>query len=223
MMKTKMLISPSILSADFRTLEDQIRACEEAGADAIHIDVMDGRFVPTITFGQLIVKTCRQITNLPLDCHLMVQEPEKQLESFAKAGADAISVHWETCPHIHRTLQSIRNMGLKAGLTFNPATPLEGLAYLTDVVDLVLIMSVNPGFGGQAFIPSSLAKIKKTAQILQAAGSSAIIQVDGGIDAHTIASVYQAGARNVVAGTAVFGHTQGIHAGMAALREGLKQ
>ncbi len=216
------LISPSILSADFRYLEAQIRACEEGGADAIHIDVMDGRFVPLITFGQAIVKACRQITSLPLDCHLMVEEPEKQLEEFAKAGADIITVHWETCPHIHRTLQTIRSLGLKAGLTFNPATPVDGLEYLCDVVDLVLIMSVNPGFGGQAFIPSSLVKIARTAALLEKADSQAIIQVDGGIDAETVRSVYEAGARNMVAGTAVFKHPEGIQAGIQALREKLK-
>ncbi len=221
-MNKNTLISPSILSADFRFLDAQIRACEEGGADAIHIDVMDGRFVPLITFGQAVVKACKQITKLPLDCHLMVVEPEKQIEEFAKAGADYITVHWETCPHIHRTLQSIRSLGLKAGLTFNPATPVDGLEYLADVVDLVLIMSVNPGFGGQAFIPSSLKKIQKTAALLQKIGSQAVIQVDGGIDATTVRSVYEAGARNMVAGTAIFKHPEGIQAGIQALRENLK-
>lgn len=221
-MNKNTLISPSILSADFRFLDAQIRACEEGGADAIHIDVMDGRFVPLITFGQAVVKACKQITKLPLDCHLMVVEPEKQIEEFAKAGADYITVHWETCPHIHRTLQSIRSLGLKAGLTFNPATPVDGLEYLADVVDLVLIMSVNPGFGGQAFIPSSLKKIQKTAALLQKIGSQAVIQVDGGIDATTVRSVYEAGARNMVAGTAIFKHSEGIQAGIQALRENLK-
>ena len=216
------LISPSILSADLRYLEAQIRACEEGGADAIHIDVMDGRFVPLITFGQAIVKACKQITRLPLDCHLMIVEPEKQIEEFAKAGADLITVHWETCPHIHRTLQTIRSMGLKAGLTFNPATPIDGLEYLDDLVDLVLIMSVNPGFGGQAFIPSSLHKIEKTAALLKKIGSQANIQVDGGIEAATVRSVYNAGARNMVAGTAIFKHPEGIQAGIHALHEKLK-
>lgn len=216
------IISPSILSADLRYLEAQIRACEEGGANAIHIDVMDGRFVPLITFGQAIVKACRQITTLPLDCHLMIVEPEKQLEEFAKAGADIITVHWETCPHIHRTLQTIRAFGLKAGVTFNPATPVDGLAYLADVVDLVLIMSVNPGFGGQTFIPSSLPKIEKTATLLKELGSEAIIQVDGGIDSTTIRSVYDAGARNMVAGTAVFKYPEGIQAGIRTLRKVLK-
>jgi len=221
-MSIQSIISPSILSADFRYLEAQIRACEEGGADAIHIDVMDGRFVPLITFGEVIVKACKQITSLPLDCHLMVVEPEKQLEAFAKAGAGTITVHWETCPHIHRTLQTIRSLGLNAGVTFNPATPVDGLAYLADVVDLVLIMSVNPGFGGQAFILSSLPKIQKTAALLKKIGSQAIIQVDGGIDAATARSVYDAGARNMVAGTAVFKHPEGIKAGIQALRERLK-
>ncbi len=216
------LISPSILSADLRYLEGQIRACEEGGADAIHIDVMDGRFVPLITFGQAIVKACRQITSLPLDCHLMIVEPEKQLEEFAKAGADLITVHWETCPHIHRTLQTIRSLGLQAGLTFNPATPVDGLEYLGDLVDLVLIMSVNPGFGGQAFIPSTITKIEKTSALLKKIGSPAIIQVDGGIEAATVRSVYDAGARNMVAGTSIFKHPEGIQAGIHTLREKLK-
>ncbi|HSN94014.1 MAG TPA: ribulose-phosphate 3-epimerase [Anaerolineaceae bacterium] len=216
------IISPSILSADFRFLESQIRACEEGGADAIHIDVMDGRFVPLITFGQIIVKTCRQITRLPLDCHLMVEEPERQIAEFAKAGANIITVHWETCPHIHRTLQTIRSLGLRAGVSFNPATPVDGLAYLGDVLDLVMIMSVNPGFGGQTFITSSIAKIEKTTAILKKIGSEAIIEVDGGIDAATARSVYDVGAHNLVAGTAIFRHPEGIQAGIKALRNMLK-
>mgnify|MGYP001343035513 CR=1 FL=1 len=215
------LISPSILSADFTNLGVDVRACENGGADMIHIDVMDGSYVPNITFGPGIVKACKRITNLPLDVHLMIVEPEKHLKSFIDAGADIVTVHYETCPHIHRTLQMIREMGAKAGLTFNPGTPMDSLNYLGDLVDQVLIMSVNPGFGGQKFIPASLEKIATAKLMLEKWNSEAIIQVDGGISAQTIAEVYQAGARNFVAGTAVFGHPEGIAAGIAALRAAL--
>jgi len=215
------LISPSILSADFTNLGVDVRACEKGGADMIHIDVMDGSYVPNITFGPDIVKACRRITNLPLDVHLMIVEPEKHLKSFIDAGADIVTVHFETCPHIHRTLQTIREMGAKAGLTFNPGTPMDSLNYLGDLVDQVLIMSVNPGFGGQKFIPISLEKIAAAKLMLEKWNSEAVIQVDGGISAQTIAEVYQAGARNFVAGTAVFGHSEGIAAGIAALRAAL--
>ena len=215
------LISPSILSADFTNLGVDVRACEKGGADMIHIDVMDGSYVPNITFGPDIVKACRRITNLPLDVHLMIVEPEKHLKSFIDAGADIVTVHFETCPHIHRTLQTIREMGAKAGLTFNPGTPMDSLNYLGDLVDQVLIMSVNPGFGGQKFIPISLKKIAAAKSMLEKWNSEAVIQVDGGISAQTIAEVYQAGARNFVAGTAVFGHPGGIAAGIAALRAAL--
>lgn len=215
------LISPSILSADFTNLGVDVRACEKGGADMIHIDVMDGSYVPNITFGPDIVKACRRITILPLDVHLMIVEPEKHLKNFIDAGADIVTVHFETCPHIHRTLQTIREMGAKAGLTFNPGTPMDSLNYLGDLVDQVLIMSVNPGFGGQKFIPVSLEKIAAAKLMLEKWNSEAVIQVDGGISAQTIAEVYQAGARNFVAGTAVFGHPEGIAAGIAALRAAL--
>lgn len=214
-------ISPSILSADLTHLGSQLQECEHAGADSIHIDVMDGSFVPNITFGPDIVEACKRVTSLPLDVHLMIVEPEKHLQSFIDAGADIVTVHYETCPHIHRTLQSIREMGAKAGLTFNPGTPVESLALLSDMVDLVLIMSVNPGFGGQKYIPSSLEKLVRTRQILAEAGSDAIIQVDGGISAETIRENYSAGARNFVAGTAVFKHRAGIAAGIRALKDAL--
>ncbi|MFZ3069980.1 MAG: ribulose-phosphate 3-epimerase [Anaerolineaceae bacterium] len=215
------LISPSILSANLTNLIDDLRECEIAGADAFHIDVMDGRFVPNITFGPTIVRACKSSTSLPLDVHLMIVEPEKHLEAFAEAGADMITVHYETCPHIHRTLQSIRDLGVKPGITFNPATPLDGLRYLAGMFDMVLIMSVNPGFGGQEFIPATLTKIQDLRLLLDEIGSDAIIQVDGGIDARTIGPVYAAGGRNFVAGTAVFGHPGGITAGMESLRQAL--
>lgn len=212
-------ISPSILSADLSNLGEEIRACEKAGADAIHIDVMDGVYVPNITFGSNIVATCRQITTLPLDVHLMIVEPEKHIAEFVAKGADIVTVHYETCPHIHRTLQQIRQSGAKAGLSLNPGTPVEPLALLAQDLDLVLIMSVNPGFGGQKFIPVSLEKIRQARQILDRAGSKADLQVDGGIDASTVLAAYEAGARNFVAGTAVFKHPKGISGGIQALKD----
>lgn len=215
------LISPSILSADLTQLGADLRECEAAGADAIHIDVMDGRFVPNITFGPEIVAACKRATSLPLDVHLMIVEPEKHLKSFADAGADFLTVHYETCPHIHRTLQTIRELGVKPGLTFNPGTPVAPLELLTDMVDLVLIMSVNPGFGGQKYIAQSLQKIRDVREILDAHGSTALVQVDGGIAARTIWANFEAGARNFVAGTAIFKHPEGISGGVRALRQAL--
>lgn len=217
----KAIISPSILSADLKNLGAQVRAAQEGGADEIHVDVMDGNFVPNITFGPEIVRACKDSCDLPIDVHLMIVEPEKHLKNFIAAGASTVTIHYETCPHIHRSLQTIREMGAKAGLTFNPGTGVDGLNYLTDVVDQVLIMSVNPGFGGQKFIPSALEKISLVRWILDESDSEAIIQVDGGISAETILEVYQAGARNFVAGTAVFKHPEGIAAGIAALRQAL--
>ncbi|HZK17511.1 MAG TPA: ribulose-phosphate 3-epimerase [Anaerolineaceae bacterium] len=215
------IISPSILSADLKNLGAQVREAQQAGADQIHVDVMDGRFVPNITFGPEIVRACRDATDLPVDVHLMIVEPEKHLKSFIDAGAKTVTIHYETCPHIHRSLQSIREMGARAGLTYNPGTPLESLRYLADVVDQVLIMSVNPGFGGQEYIPFSLEKIRTVKGILEEFNSQAVIQVDGGISAETILENWQAGARNFVAGTAIFKHPDGIAAGISALRAAL--
>jgi ribulose-phosphate 3-epimerase len=212
-------ISPSILSANFAQLENDLLACEKGGADQIHIDVMDGRFVPNITYGPLIVETCRKVTHLPLDVHLMIVEPERHLEAFAKAGADSITVHVETCPNLHRTLQSLREMDLKVGVSINPATPVESLREVTSMLDMVLVMTVNPGFGGQAFIPESLDKVRRMRRMLDELASAAEIQVDGGINEMTIKDLYQAGARNFVAGSSVFHHERGIIPGIQALRQ----
>lgn len=214
-------ISPSILSANFAHLENDLLACEKGGADCIHIDVMDGRFVPNITYGPLIVETCRKVTRLPLDVHLMIVEPEHHLEAFAKAGADSITVHVETCPNLHRTLQCLREMGMKVGVSINPATPVESLREVGGMFDLVLVMTVNPGFGGQAFIPASLDKVKRMRTMLDEVGSPAVIQVDGGINGMTIKDLYLAGARNFVAGSSIFNHEQGIIRGIQELRQAL--
>lgn len=198
------LIAPSLLSCDFGRLADEIKAVEAAGADWIHVDVMDGRFVPNITIGPLIVEAARRATSLPLDVHLMIVEPERYVETFAKAGADIIVVHAEATTHLHRTLQTIRGLGKKAGVAFNPATPVDALEHVADLVDLVLVMSVNPGFGGQSFIPAALPKITRSRQIEAERGVSYYVEVDGGVSPATARVVKQAGADVLVAGNAVF-------------------
>jgi ribulose-phosphate 3-epimerase len=215
------IIAPSILSADFRYLENQVQQAEAGGADWIHVDVMDGCFVPNITFGPKMVEAVRRSTNLPIDVHLMIVEPEKHLQAFADAGTNHITVHFETCPHIHRTLQSIRDMGMSPGIVINPGTPIDTLEELTQSFDKVLIMTVNPGFGGQAFIETMVDKIRRTKLLLESRGSYATIQVDGGISSETIKTCYESGARNFVAGSAIFGYMDGIAAGIAALRKAL--
>ena len=216
------IIAPSILSADMTHLGDQVKEAVDGGADWIHVDVMDGRFVPNITFGPMVVEAVRRVTDLPIDVHLMIVEPERHLQTFADAGTNHITVHYETCPHIHRTLQSIREMGMSPGLVINPGTPVSILRELTLDTDSILIMTVNPGFGGQAFIETMLDKIRRTQLLLNETGSDAFIQVDGGISTETIHEVYQAGATNFIAGSAVFKHDQGIQAGIQALRDALK-
>ncbi|MEE4358581.1 MAG: ribulose-phosphate 3-epimerase [Desulfococcaceae bacterium] len=199
------LIAPSILSADFSRLGEEIKAVEKAGADWIHIDVMDGHFVPNITMGPIIVDAARRSTSLPLDVHLMIENPDRYIPDFAKAGADWISVQVEACVHLHRTLQLIKDCGAKAGLVLNPATPLSAAEWVLEETDFVLIMSVNPGFGGQAFIESSLDKIRQLRLILEERGISSLIQVDGGVNAKTIARIAKAGADVFVAGSAIYG------------------
>jgi len=216
------IIAPSILAADMNHLAEQVVQAEKAGADWIHVDVMDGRFVPNITFGPMIVKAIRRITTLPIDVHLMIVEPEKHLQAFADAGTDHLTVHYETCPHIHRTLQSIREMGMAPGIVINPGTPVETLRELTHDFEKVLIMTVNPGFGGQAFIESMTEKITRTKNLLEATNASAAIQVDGGITSETIKLCYDAGATNFIAGSSIFRHPQGIAAGIQALRDAVK-
>jgi len=198
------IIAPSILSADFTRLGEELTAIEQAGADWIHIDVMDGQFVPNITYGPIIVDACKRASSLVLDVHLMIEKPDLIIPEFAKAGAHYISVHQEACTHLHRSLQLIKSFNVKAGVALNPATPLSSIEWIIDQLDFVLIMSVNPGFGGQKFIKSSIDKIKALSHLLKEKESSAIIQVDGGINNDTIKSVSKAGATSFVAGSAIF-------------------
>lgn len=212
-------IAPSILAADFARLGEQVREAEAAGADWIHVDVMDGHFVPNITFGPLVVAALRRVTALPLDVHLMIEEPERYLADFAKAGADRLTVHVETCPHLHSTLEQIRKLGVLPGVTLNPATPLTSIEEVLSQVSLILVMTVEPGFGGQAFIPSSLRRLRRLRAMLAEAGVSPEVEVDGGIDVHTAPQVVAAGATVLVAGTAVFGAPEGVTAAIRRLRE----
>ena len=205
-MKRTVKVAPSILSADFSRLGDEIRAVEAAGADLIHVDVMDGHFVPNITIGPLIVEACRRVTKLPLDVHLMIENPEQYIADFAKAGADCLTVHVEAATHLHRLIQNIReHKGVKAGVSLNPASSLEALDYVLADIDLVLIMSVNPGFGGQAFIPSQLDKIRALRKRITDRKLDIEIEVDGGVKPANASEITAAGADILVAGSAVFG------------------
>jgi ribulose-phosphate 3-epimerase len=197
-------IAPSILSADFGRLAEEARAAEEAGGDWLHVDVMDGRFVPNLTIGPVVVKAVKRATKLPLDVHLMIVEPEKYLEAFVEAGAERLSVHAEACPHLHRTLQQIRALGAKASVALNPATPLSAVEWVLDDLDMVLLMSVNPGFGGQSYIPQVTRKMAELRRVVDARGLTIDLEVDGGIKPDTAAAVAAAGANVLVAGSAIF-------------------
>ena len=211
-------IAPSILAADLTGLGEQVREAEAAGADAIHIDVMDGRFVPRITFGPLIVEAVRRVTSLPLDVHLMIEEPEQHIDEFIAAGADTLIVHVESTAAIGAVLEQIRASGARAGATLKPGTGLEALEPVLAEVDQVQIMSVNPGWGGQPFIPESLERLRATREQLQALGLDAVLEVDGGVNAKTAAAVVEAGAELLVAGSAVFNDRESVGAAMARLR-----
>lgn len=197
-------VAPSILTADFARLGEQIREAEAAGVDWIHLDVMDGRFVPNLTFGPLVVEAIRKVTKLPLDVHLMIVEPERYLADFARAGADWITVHFEATPHVHRAVQQVRELGKKAGLAINPGTPLEALLPLLPELDLALLMSVNPGFGGQKYIAASTERIRRLSGLRQHLNPACLIEVDGGIKPENVAEVFRAGADVVVVGSALF-------------------
>lgn len=213
-------IAPSILAADFTRLGDQIREATAAGAGLIHIDVMDGRFVPNITMGSLVVAAARRSTSLPLDVHLMIVEPDHLLESFAEAGANTISVHWEACTHLHRTLQAIKALGCRAGVAVNPHTPALLLQEIMHLVDTVIVMTVNPGFGGQSFLPEMLPKVRQIREM--AAGRAIDIEVDGGVNTETALACVEAGANVLIAGTSVFNGKFSVAQGMNALRSALE-
>jgi ribulose-phosphate 3-epimerase len=215
------LISPSILSADFTQLGDQIKRVEQAGADWIHVDVMDGHFVPNISMGPFIVEACRRATDLPLDVHLMIEKPERYLETFISAGADYLTVHIETCPEMDRTLNTIRELGCKAGITLNPATGAEKIEPYLKLADLVLVMTVQPGYSGQSFLPDVLPKIGQIRNKINEIKPEVLLEVDGGINPETVRDAYDQGARVFVAASAIFKHPQGIQAGFDSLLEKL--
>ncbi len=211
-------IAPSILSADFARLGQEVAAAEAGGADYIHVDVMDGHFVPNLTVGPLVVEAVRRTTTLPLDVHLMVDSPERCLADFCRAGASGLTVHVETCPNLHRTVQQIKELGCRAGVTLNPSTSVSSLEEILPYVDLVLVMTVNPGFGGQSFIKGMVSKIRRVRAMLDELGSQAELEVDGGIDAETAPQVVQSGADVLVAGSAIFGNERGVAEAIEAIR-----
>ena len=221
-MPERSVVSASILAADFTRLGSVIQAAEKGGVDWIHVDVMDGHFVPALTMGPVVVAACRRATRLPLDVHLMVEKPENLLQAFAEAGADILTVHVEACPQLHRTLETIRNLGMKAGAALNPGTPVAALEEVVPMLDLILIMTVDPGAYGQPFIETTLAKIRRARALREAAGSEAWIEVDGGMTSETAPRAAAAGAEAFVAASAIFHHPEGIEAGVAALRRVLQ-
>ncbi len=213
-------IAPSILSADFARLGEEVAAAQEAGADWIHVDVMDGHFVPNLTLGPPVVAALRRVTDLPLDVHLMIEQPDRLLDAFADAGADVITVHQEACPHLHRTVSRIRELGCRPGVSLNPATPVSLLHDIVPELDLVLIMSVNPGFGGQTYIPWSTERIREARLLVDRRGRpGAEVEVDGGIDAGTAGDAVDGGASVLVAGSAVYRHPEGVARAIATLRD----
>lgn len=214
-------IAPSFLTADVGRLAEEARAVEAAGADYLHIDVMDGHFVPPITFGPLVVAALRKVSKLPLDVHLMIEEPERQLQAFADAGGDILNVHVEACPHLHRVLQQIKGLGKRAGVCLNPATPISAIEPVLEEVDQVMVMGVNPGWGGQALIPSTLSKVRQLRATLDERGLEPDIEIDGGVKVGNVASCVEAGARVLVAGSAVFNNEATVAENMAALRHAL--
>lgn len=211
-------LAPSILTADFAALGEAVRALERGGADLVHVDVMDGHFVPNITVGPLVVRALRRVTDLPLDVHLMISEPDRYVGAFAEAGASMISVHVEVLPHLHRTIEQVKGLGVQAGVVLNPSTPVVAIEEMAADVDFVLVMSVDPGFGGQRFIPRSLDKVRAVRALLDAAGSRAPVEIDGGVDHTNIAHVVEAGVEIVVAGNAIFSQPDPAGA-VRALRE----
>lgn len=215
----KSIISASILSADFTRLGEEIAVCESAGVDWIHVDVMDGHFVPNITMGPFIVEACRRVTKLPLDVHLMIEKPERYLEAFAKAGASGLTVHVETCPDLSGTLKQIKALGCRAGVVLNPETPVGAIQSVLPEADLVLVLSVHPGYSGQTFLPETIAKVSEIRKKLDALRSSAWLEVDGGIDVETLPDMKAAGATAFVAATAIFKHLEGPAAGIRSLRD----
>jgi ribulose-phosphate 3-epimerase len=213
-------LAPSILASDFGRLAEEVRAVQEAGADWIHVDVMDGHFVPNISLGPAITRVVRQATDLPLDVHLMIQEPDRYLEAFADAGADVLTVHQEVTPHLHRTVDSIRELGVRPGVALNPATPVSTLSEAVQWVDLVLVMSVNPGFGGQSFIPATLGKLSRVRALVDERSTERVeIEVDGGVSAENSGSLVAAGATVLVAGSSIFGHPRGPAVAVPELRD----
>jgi ribulose-phosphate 3-epimerase len=217
-MTNQYLIAASILSADFLQLKESIAECEAAGVDWIHVDVMDGNFVPNITMGPFLVATFKRATKLPLDVHLMIEQPERYLGTFAKAGASHLTVHVETCPQLPETLKQIKSLGCLAGVTLNPATPVSAIEPVLHLADLVLVLSVNPGFSGQTFMPETVSKVAQIRKKLDEIHSSAYLEVDGGISVETLPSMKDAGANTFVSATAIFKHPKGIEAGVDALR-----
>ncbi len=217
-MDRKIKLAPSILAADFARLGEQVIAADKAGADRIHVDVMDGMFVPNISIGPLVVESLRPVTKLPLECHLMIEAPDRYLDAFAKAGADGILVHWEGALHLHRTIQHIKSLGKYAGVVINPATPAEVLEEILPDISLVLVMTVNPGFGGQKFIESTLKKITKVRHMIDAVKPSVELEIDGGVDDATAPIAAKAGARVFVAGSHIFGSPKGIAGAMKHLQ-----